>query len=54
MYQGQQDTIQRGLKGMLGVQRKGRATMAGENQTASWRRLGFRNGQDWLCGEKRR
>lgn len=50
----QQDTTHRGLEGMLGAQRKGRATMAGEIQRASWRRLGFRDGQPWLGGEKRK
>ena len=54
MYQGQQDTIQRGLKDMLGAQRKGRTIMAGEIQRASWWRLGFRDGQDWPRGEKRK
>lgn len=49
-------TTRRGLRGMLGAERKEKATMAGEVLRASRRRqemAGSRDGQEWLAGEER-
>lgn len=49
-------TTRRGPRGMLGAERKEKATVAGEVLRASRRRqemAGSRDGQEWLAGEER-
>ena len=49
-------TTRRGLRGVLGAERKEKAIMAGEILRASRRRqemAGSRDGQEWLAGEER-